>query len=66
MVALFFCAENGYYTHKYICMKDDIYEYDEVKPPRFGPPARLSDDDTVADIVRELRFNKEFNDHLEE
>ena len=47
-------------------MKDDIYEYDEVKPPRFGPPARLSDDDTVADIVRELRFNKEFNDHLEE
>lgn len=47
-------------------MKDDIYEYDEVKPPKFGPPARLSDDDTVADIVRELRYNREFNDHLED
>lgn len=46
-------------------MKQDIYGYDDAAPPSFGPPARLSKDDNISDLIKQLKHNKEFNNYLE-
>ena len=43
----------------------DVYEYDDVEPPRFGPPAKLSDDSDTLEIIKTLKSDKEFNQYLE-
>ncbi len=49
-------------------MKDVYNEYDEKgsRPPRFGPRPKLSSNEKLSALVRDLKNNREFNEYLED